>query len=67
MGSWKTEACLVAVTALVSCIAAGMIVLLVERIQPGIMGSRWQTFVFAFIGVFAANLLIETIHARMRR
>ncbi len=67
MGSLKTFASSLAVTAGVSSVAACAIVFMVERVQPALVTSRRGTFVFAFIGVMAANLIIETIHERMRR
>ncbi|HOJ14003.1 MAG TPA: hypothetical protein PLS81_04335 [Deltaproteobacteria bacterium] len=63
----KADIVSLAVTAAVSLVAGGAIVLMVERIEPGLVTSRGQTFLFASIGVFAANLIIETIHSRMRR
>jgi hypothetical protein len=63
----RAEIVSLAVAAAVSLAAAAAIVFMVERIQPDLVVSRGQTFLFAFIGVFAANLLIETIHSRMGR
>lgn len=66
-GLFKIDSLHIIVTAVVSLIATVGIVFLMDTVQPGLIVSRGGTSVFIFIGVFAANLIIEACRQRLEK
>lgn len=67
MGQFKIDGEYLIITALVSLVATVAIIFMVNLVQPGLIVSWVGTGLFVYIGVFAANLLIESIRDRFDR
>jgi hypothetical protein len=67
MGPFRIDTEYLIITALVSLVASIAIIFMVNLVQPGLIVSWVGTGIFVYIGVFAANLLIETIRDRFHR
>ncbi len=64
MGLFKFDAQLLMVTAVVSLIATVAIVFMINMVQPGLNVFKGGIALFVYIGVFTANLIIETARQR---
>ena len=64
MGLSRIDVEYLAITAVVSLVATIAIVFMVNLVQPGIITSKLGTGLFVYIGVFAANLMIESLRSR---
>jgi hypothetical protein len=64
---FRIDVAYLVITGLVSLVATVAIVVMVDLVQPGLIKSRLGTGLFVYIGVFAANLLIESIRSRLLR
>ncbi|MCU0577215.1 MAG: hypothetical protein MUD15_10380 [Desulfobacterota bacterium] len=67
MRAFKIDAEYLVITAVVSLVATVAIVVMVNLMQPGLITSTFGTGLFVFIGVFAANLMIESLRTRSGR
>ncbi|HOS97351.1 MAG TPA: hypothetical protein PLR71_07385 [Deltaproteobacteria bacterium] len=67
MEPFRIDVAYLMITAVVSLVATVAIVVMVDLVQPGLIVSRIGTGLFVYIGVFAANLLIESIRGRLHR
>ena len=67
MGLFRIDTEYLVITAIVSLVASVAIVVMVNLMQPGLITSKVGTGLFVFIGVFAANLLIESLRSRPAR
>ncbi len=67
MEPFRIDVAYLIITGLVSLAATVAIVVMVDLVQPGLITSRLGTGLFVYIGVFAANLLIESIRGRLHR
>lgn len=65
MGPFKIDAEYLAITAAVSLAATIAIVYMVNLMQPGLITSKLGTGLFVYMGVFAANLMIESLRSRL--
>ena len=64
MGLFRIDAEYLVITAVVSLVATVAIVFMVNLMQPGLITSKLGTGLFVYIGVFAANLMIESLRSR---
>ena len=55
------------ISAMVSLIATGAIMFMVDLMHPDLIVSRGGTAVFIYIGVFTANMIIEAARQRLER
>ncbi|HNQ86230.1 MAG TPA: hypothetical protein PLY14_12030, partial [Deltaproteobacteria bacterium] len=67
MGLFRIDAEYLVITAVVSLVATIAIVFMVNLVQPGLITSKLGTGLFVYIGVFAANLMIESLRSRPGR
>lgn len=67
MGLFRIDAEYLVITAVVSLLATIAIVFMVSLVQPGLVTSKLGTGLFVYIGVFAANLMIESLRSRSGR
>ncbi|HON95954.1 MAG TPA: hypothetical protein PL013_09170 [Deltaproteobacteria bacterium] len=67
MGLFRIDAEYLVITAVVSLVAAVAIVFMINLVQPGLITSKLGTGLFVYIGVFAANLMIESLRNRSGR
>ena len=67
VGLFRVDAEYLVITAVVSLVATVAIVLMVNLMQPGLITSKLGTGLFVYIGVFAANLMIESLRSRSGR
>jgi hypothetical protein len=61
------DALSILVTAVVSFFVTIAIVYLMDFVRPGLITSKAGTSVFVYIGVFSANLIIESLHDRLEK
>jgi len=67
MGLFRIDAEYLVITAVGSLVATIAIVFMVNLVQPGLITSKLGTGLFVYIGVFAANLMIESLRSRSRK
>lgn len=67
MGLFRIDAEYLVITAVVSLLATIAIVFMVNLVQPGLVTSKLGTGLFVYIGVFVANLMIESLRSRSGR
>jgi hypothetical protein len=64
MKPWKIDAEYVTISAIVSLLMTIAIVFMVKVLQPELIEVKPGTAIFIYIGVFTANLIIETRRRR---